>query len=47
VFLIAVRSQFWISYMMRMLAWINVLRPEGYVNDIMRALGIVHDPCCG
>jgi ABC-type spermidine/putrescine transport system permease subunit I len=44
LFLVAVVSQFWISYMMRMLAWINVLRPEGYVNDALRALGIVNAP---
>src|SRR5690242_9581271 len=26
---------FWISYLMRMLAWVNLLAPEGYVNRIL------------
>jgi ABC-type spermidine/putrescine transport system permease subunit I len=44
VFLVAVVAPFWISYMMRMLAWINVLRPEGYVNDALRAVGFIDEP---
>jgi spermidine/putrescine transport system permease protein len=43
-FLVAVVAPFWISYMMRMLAWIMVLRPEGYANDVLRALRLVDDP---
>jgi len=26
---------FWISYLMRMLAWTNLLQPDGYVNKVM------------
>jgi len=26
---------FWISYLMRMLAWVNLLQPDGYVNRII------------
>ncbi len=26
---------FWVSYLMRMLAWVNLLAPEGYVNDLL------------
>jgi len=26
---------FWVSYLMRMLAWVNLLAPEGYVNRIL------------
>jgi spermidine/putrescine transport system permease protein len=44
IFLVAVIAPFWISYMMRMLAWINILRPQGYVNDILRWLGVIDDP---
>ena len=29
---------FWISYLMRMLAWVNLLQPDGYVNAILSAL---------
>ena len=28
-------APFWISYMMRMLAWINLLQPDGLVNTII------------
>ena len=28
-------APFWISYMMRMLAWINLLQPDGLVNKII------------
>jgi ABC-type spermidine/putrescine transport system permease subunit I len=32
-------APFWISYLMRMLAWVNLLQTDGYVNDITSALG--------
>ena len=32
---------FWISYLMRMLAWVNLLQPDGYVN---RIIGWLHLP---
>ena len=32
-------APFWISYMMRMFSWVNLLQPEGYVNRILHALG--------
>ncbi len=44
VFLVVLVAPFWISYMMRMLAWINILRPEGYLNDVLRAMGILDQP---
>jgi len=43
-FLVAFVAPFWISYMMRMLAWINLLQPNGYVNRVLQGLGLVHDP---
>jgi ABC-type spermidine/putrescine transport system permease subunit I len=30
---------FWISYLMRMLAWTNLLEPDGYVNDVVSLFG--------
>jgi ABC-type spermidine/putrescine transport system permease subunit I len=30
---------FWISYLMRMLAWTNLLQPDGYVNDVSSWFG--------
>ncbi len=39
LFLILLIAPFWISYMMRMLAWIDLLQTDGYVN---KALGWVN-----
>ena len=33
-------APFWISYLMRMLAWVNLLQTDGYVNDITAAVGL-------
>ena len=44
VFLIAFIAPFWISYMMRMLAWINLLQPDGYVNQALERLGAIASP---
>ncbi len=35
---------FWVSYLLRMLAWIGLLSPGGYVNQILSALGITSPP---
>jgi ABC-type spermidine/putrescine transport system permease subunit I len=44
---------FWISYLMRMLAWINLLSPDGYatrflswthISDALLHLGVINDP---
>jgi len=32
-------APFWISYLMRMLAWVNLLQPDGYVNDVVSLFG--------
>jgi spermidine/putrescine transport system permease protein len=32
-------APFWINYLMRMLAWVNLLQTDGYVNDVSAALG--------
>jgi len=37
-------SPFWISYLMRMLAWINLLDNDGYVNRVLMFLNIVDQP---
>jgi ABC-type spermidine/putrescine transport system permease subunit I len=44
VFLVAVVAPFWISYMMRMFAWVNLLQADGYVNRILRSVGVVSEP---
>ncbi len=40
LFLVLLIAPFWISYMMRMLAWIDLLQTGGYVNKILSAVGI-------
>ena len=44
VILVLLVSPFWISYLMRMLAWINLLDDEGYVNKIIVAFHIAPGP---
>jgi len=35
---------FWVSYLLRMLAWIGLLSSDGYVNKLLIDLGIAHPP---
>lgn len=35
---------FWISYLMRMLAWTNLLQVDGYVNRVLEWLRILDEP---
>ncbi len=44
LFLVLFIAPFWISYMMRMLAWINLLRPDGLVNRALVSAGVVDHP---
>jgi spermidine/putrescine transport system permease protein len=44
VFLALFFAPFWVSYMLRMLAWISMLRDDGYVNRILEKLGLINSP---
>jgi ABC-type spermidine/putrescine transport system permease subunit I len=44
LFLALFFAPFWISYMLRMLAWISLLQDDGYVNRILEKLGLIHQP---
>jgi spermidine/putrescine transport system permease protein len=35
---------FWVSYLLRMLAWIGLLSSDGYVNKLLQVFGIAHPP---
>ena len=35
---------FWVSYLLRMLAWIGLLSSDGYVNKVLTWVGIAHPP---
>jgi len=40
LFLVLLIAPFWVSYMMRMLAWIDLLSPGGYVDRVLQDLHI-------
>ena len=42
--LVLVIAPFFINYLMRMLAWVNLLDTDGYVNRILMALNILDTP---
>ena len=44
MFLALLIAPFWVSYMMRMLAWINLLQTNGYVNRVLTFLHLVSQP---
>jgi putrescine transport system permease protein len=42
--LVLILAPFWINYLMRMLAWVNLLGPDGWVNSGLMDLGILDSP---
>lgn len=40
LWLAALLAPFWINYLMRMMAWVNLLSPDGLVNRALDAVGI-------
>jgi ABC-type spermidine/putrescine transport system permease subunit I len=44
LFLLLLIAPFWISYMMRMLAWIGLLETNGYINKALLNLGLISQP---
>ena len=44
LFLALFLAPFWISYMLRMTAWIGLLEEEGLVNRILEHLGVIDTP---
>ena len=44
LFLILLIAPFWISYMMRMLAWIGLLQTDGYVNKALIWMHLISQP---
>lgn len=42
--LVALIAPFWVSYLMRMLAWVNLLQDDGLVNRTLRSLHLVTSP---
>ncbi|HJU18307.1 MAG TPA: ABC transporter permease subunit, partial [Stellaceae bacterium] len=44
VFLFAVMLPFWTSFLIRVYAWIAILKPNGLVNNLLLALGLIQAP---
>src|SRR6266567_1508520 len=44
LFLILLIAPFWISYMMRMLAWVDLLQTDGYLNKALTFLHLAGQP---
>ncbi len=42
--LVLLIAPFWISYMMRMLAWVDLLQTNGYVNSVLTFLHVTSHP---
>jgi spermidine/putrescine transport system permease protein len=42
--LLALIAPFWIAYLMRMLAWVNLLQDDGLVNRALEGLGVISQP---
>jgi spermidine/putrescine transport system permease protein len=42
--LILLIAPFWISYLMRMLAWVNLLEDDGYVNRVLQFFQVIDVP---
>ena len=42
--LVALLAPFWVSYMMRMLAWVNLLENDGMVNRLLVSAGLLAEP---
>src|SRR6202000_1219528 len=44
VLLLLVILPFWTSLLLRVYAWIGLLKANGVINNVLMALGIVHEP---
>jgi spermidine/putrescine transport system permease protein len=44
LFLVLVIIPFWTSFVIRTYAWLGLLSPSGYVNELLRSLGVIANP---
>ena len=44
IVLVLLIAPFWISYLMRIYAWQSLLQDDGYINDLLRNLHLIHAP---
>src|SRR6201985_989740 len=44
VLLMLIVLPFWTSFLLRVYAWIGLLKTNGVINNVLMALGIIHEP---
>ena len=44
VFLMLVILPFWTSFLLRVYAWIGLLKNDGVINNVLVSLGLIHEP---
>ncbi|MDI9408302.1 MAG: ABC transporter permease subunit [Candidatus Pacebacteria bacterium] len=44
IFLMLVIMPFWTSFLIRVYAWIGILKENGFINQILMGLGVINDP---
>lgn len=44
LWLLAILAPFWINYLMRMMSWVNLLSPDGQVNQFLSLFGVESFP---
>ena len=44
LWLLLILAPFWINYLMRMMSWVNLLSPDGQVNQILALIGVESFP---
>jgi putrescine transport system permease protein len=44
IFLMMIILPFWTSFLIRVYAWIGILKPNGLLNDFLLTLGVINEP---
>ena len=44
VLLMLIVLPFWTSFLLRVYAWIGLLKSNGVINNVLMSLGIIHEP---
>ncbi|HVY52770.1 MAG TPA: ABC transporter permease subunit [Devosia sp.] len=44
ILLMLIILPFWSSFLLRVYAWIGMLKNEGIINNLLEAIGLIHDP---
>jgi len=44
IFLMLIILPFWTSFLLRVYAWIGLLKNDGVINNVLQALGIINEP---